>query len=195
MTKAPDFEELIRRIRAGDQDAATILVKHYEPAIRRAVRFRLADSRLGTLLESMDVCQSVLASFFIRAASGQYELQTPAQLLKLLTAMARNKLTSQARMQNAQRRDIRRVTSGGQDDDRFVAACQSPSKEFAARDLLQEVHRRLSADERQILELRNQGGNWAAIAAELGGSADALRRKLSRALDRVAEQLGLDDGS
>jgi RNA polymerase sigma factor (sigma-70 family) len=195
MTEAPDFEELIRRIRAGDQDAATILVKHYEPAIRRAVRFRLADAQLGNLLESMDVCQSVLASFFIRAASGQYDLQTPAQLLKLLTAMARNKLTSQARMQNAQRRDIRRVSSGGQEDDRFVAACQSPSKEFAARDLLQEVHRRLSADERQILELRNQGGNWAAIAAELGGSADALRRKLSRALDRVAEQLGLDDGS
>jgi len=83
------------------------------------------------------------------------------------------------------------VTSGGQDDDRFVAAGQSPSKEFAVRDLLQEVHRRLSADERRILELRNQGTDWAAIAAEVGGSAEALRRKLSRALDRVAEQLGL----
>jgi RNA polymerase sigma factor (sigma-70 family) len=193
MTEAPAFEELIRRIRAGDQDAATVLVKHYEPAIRRAVRFRLADRGLGTLLESMDICQSVMASFFIRAASGQYELQTPGQLLKLLTAMARNKLTSQARKQNAQRRDSRRVISGGPDENRFVAADQSPSKEFAARDLLQEVHRRLSADERRILELRNQGSDWAAIATELGGSAEALRRKLSRALDRVAEQMGLDD--
>jgi RNA polymerase sigma factor (sigma-70 family) len=193
MTEAPAFEELIRRIRAGDQDAATILVKHYEPAIRRAVRFRLADRGLGSLLESMDICQSVLASFFIRAASGQYELQTPEQLLKLLSAMARNKLTSQARKQNAQRRDSRRVISGDQDDNRFVAAGQSPSKEFAARDLLQEVHRRLSADERRILEFRNQGYDWAAIATELGGSAEALRRKLSRALDRVAEQMGLDD--
>jgi RNA polymerase sigma factor (sigma-70 family) len=195
MTEAPGFEELIRRIRAGDQDAATLLVKHYEPAIRRAVRFRLADARLGTLLESMDICQSVLASFFIRAASGQYELQTPGQLLKLLTAMARNKLTSQARKQNAQRRDRRRVTSGGRDADRFVAAGQSPSKEFAVRDMLHEVHRRLSADERRLLELRNMGRDWAAIAGELGGGAEALRRKLSRALDRVAEQLGLDDGS
>jgi RNA polymerase sigma factor (sigma-70 family) len=195
MTEAPAFEELIRRIRTGDQDAATILVKHYEPAIRRAVRFRLTDARLGTLLESMDICQSVLASFFVRAASGQYELQSPGQLLKLLTAMARNKLTSQARKQNAQRRDCRRLTSGGQDDDRFVAAGQSPSKEFAVRDMLEEVHRRLSADERRILELRNQGRDWAAIAAELGGGAEALRRKLSRALDRIADQLGLDDES
>ena len=92
MIDAPAFEELIRRVRAGDPGAAAELVRNYEPAIRRAVRFRLADARLGSLLESMDICQSVLASFFVRVATGQYELETPEQLLKLLTAMARNKL-------------------------------------------------------------------------------------------------------
>jgi RNA polymerase sigma factor (sigma-70 family) len=192
MVEAPPFEELIRRVRAGDQDAAAVLVKRYEPAIRRAVHFRLADARLGTLLDSMDICQSVLASFFVRVAIGQYQLETPEQLLKLLTVMARNKLTSQARRQHAQRRDTRRVNSGSPDDVRSVASSQNPSMEVAARDLLQEVHRRLSPQERQILELKNHGFDWAAIASELGGSADALRRKLSRALDRVAEQLGLD---
>jgi RNA polymerase sigma-70 factor (ECF subfamily) len=193
MIDAPTFDELIRRVRAGDQDAATDLVRHYEPFIRRAVRFRLADARLGALLDSMDICQSVLASFFIRAASGQYELKTPAQLLKLLTAMARNKLNSQARKQHAQRRDGRRVTSGNPDEGQFIATDASPSTQVAVRDLLQEVHRRLSADERRLLELRNQGCDWATIAAELGGGAEALRRRLSRALDRVAEQLGLDE--
>jgi RNA polymerase sigma factor (sigma-70 family) len=193
MFDAPTFEELIRRVRAGDQDAATELVKNYEPAIRRAVRFRLADSELGTLLDSMDICQSVMASFFVRAASGQYELRSPAQLLKLLTAMARNKLNSQARKQYAQRRDTRRVSSGTQNEGQFVDAGESPSTVVAAQDLLGEVHRRLSAEERRILELRNQGYDWAAVAAELGGGAEALRRKLSRALDRVTAQLGLDD--
>src|SRR5262245_48434650 len=163
MIDAPTFDELIRRVRAGDQDAATELVKRYEPAIRRAVRFRLADARLGTLLDSMDICQSVLASFFIRAASGQYELEPPGQLLRLLTAMARNKLNSQARKQLAQRRDTRRVAAGGQDEDQLVAVGESPSRVVAARDLLQEVHRRLSADERRLLELRTQGYDWSAI--------------------------------
>jgi DNA-directed RNA polymerase specialized sigma24 family protein len=134
-----------------------------------------------------------MASFFIRAASGQYELRTPAQLLKLLTTMARNKLNSQARKQYAQRRDTRRVSSGAQNEGQFVDAGESPSVVVAAQDLLGEVHRRLSAEERRILELRNQGYDWAAVAAELGGGAEALRRKLSRALDRVTEQLGLDD--
>ena len=32
-----------------------------------------------------------------------------------------------------------------------------------------------------------------AVAAELGGSPEALRKKLTRAVARVAEQLGLDE--
>jgi RNA polymerase sigma-70 factor (ECF subfamily) len=195
MIDAPAFDELIRRVRAGDQDAATELVKRDEPAIRRAVRFRLADARLGNLIDSMDICQSVLASFFIRAASGQYELETPRQLLRLLTAMARNKPNSEARKQLAQCRDTRRVAAGGQDEGRLVAVDESPSMVVAARDLLQEVHRRLSADERRLLELRTQGYDWSAIASEIGGGAEALRRRLSRALDRIAGQLGREDAS
>src|SRR5215469_11628452 len=101
MPDAPTFEELIRRVRAWDQEAAAELVRLYEPTIRRVVRFRLAKARLGHLLDSMDVCQSVLKSFFVRAASGQYDLETPGQVIGLLTAMARNKLASQARKQRS----------------------------------------------------------------------------------------------
>jgi RNA polymerase sigma-70 factor (ECF subfamily) len=193
MVDLPSIDELIRRVRAGDQDAATDLVKRYEPAIRRAVRFRLADARLGALLDSIDICQSVLGSFFIRAVAGQYKLETSEQVLKLLTTMARNKLISQARKQNAQRRDKRRITSGDYDESRFVDKSPSPSKQFAVRDLVQEIQRRLSRDERRILEMKNQGYDWAAIASEIGGSAEASRRRLSRALDRVTQELGLDD--
>ena len=39
MPDNPSIDDLIRRVRAGDQDAASELVKRYEPAIRRAVRF------------------------------------------------------------------------------------------------------------------------------------------------------------
>ena len=195
MVDIPSIDELLRRVRAGDQDAAAVLVKRYEPAIRRAVRFRLPEAGLGPLLDSMDICQSVLGSFFIRAATGQYKLETPEQLLKLLTTMARNKLISHARRHHAQRRDSRRVSAADEDAGRFVSPRQSPSKLVAQRDLLQEIERRLSPDERRMLELRNEGHEWTTIALELGGSADTLRRRLSRALDRVAAQLGLDDRS
>jgi RNA polymerase sigma-70 factor (ECF subfamily) len=193
MPEATTFEELIRRVRAWDQDAAAEFVRRYEPAIRRAVRFRLTDARLGALFDSMDICQSVLGSFFVRAASGQYDLETPEKVLGLLAAMARNKLASQARRQGARRRGGHHVTTGIRDQEQFAGPSACPSREVAARDLLQEVRRRLSSDERQLLDLRNEGHDWSVIAARLGGSAEALYKKLARAVDRVAEQLGLDD--
>jgi RNA polymerase sigma-70 factor (ECF subfamily) len=191
--ESPTFEDLIQRVRSWDQDAAAELVRRYEPAIRRAVRFRLADARLGSMLDSMDICQSVLKSFFVRAASGQYDLETPEKVLGLLAAMARNKLASEARRQRTQRRGGRHVTSAGEAQQELAAPGPCPSREVAARDLLQAVRSRLSPDELRILEMRSEGHDWAAVAGRLGGGAEALRKRLSRALDRVAGELGLDD--
>src|SRR3954465_8759142 len=133
MAQESEFRDLIRRVRAGDNSAAAELVRIYEPAIRRAARVRLVDSRLRRLFDSMDVCQSVLASFFVRAALGQYELDQPDQLLKLLVDMSRKKLIDQAREQGAARRDYRRA-QGGPDAGELVAAGPSPSQEVAARE-------------------------------------------------------------
>jgi RNA polymerase sigma factor (sigma-70 family) len=193
MTEKSSFRDLICRIRAGDQDAAGELVRRYEPTIRRAVRFRLTDARLGRVLESMDVCQSVLASFFVRAAAGQYELDQPEQLLRLLVTMARNKLASQARREQAERRDNRRASAAAVDPQELAAPDPSPSQQVASRELLEEVRRRLSPEESRLVELRGEGLEWADIAARLGGNAVALRKQLSRALDRVTQELGIDE--
>ena len=193
MSEHGKFVDLVRRIRAGDELAAAELVRQYEPTIRRAVRFRLVDGRLGALLDSMDVCQSVLASFFVRAAAGAYELDRPEDLLRLLVTMARNKLASQARRQRADRRDLRRHAAGAPDPGQLAAADASPSRAVAAAELLHEARRRLTTEERQLAEWRQQGRAWDDIAAELGASPVALRKKLSRALDRVSRELGLDE--
>ena len=103
------FAEFIRRIRAGDDQAAAEFVRQYEPLIRRAVRFSLEDARLRRVFDSMDVSQSVLASFFARAAVGMYDLDNPKQLVKLLATMTRNKVATAAQRQRCQRRDNRRT--------------------------------------------------------------------------------------
>src|SRR6516165_5183365 len=109
------FLTFLDRVRTGDQKAAAELVRRYEPEIRREVRLRLRDPRLRRDFDSMDICQSVLASFFVRAALGQYELDRPEQLLKLLVTMTRNKLVHQVRRQRRQRRDNRLVDEAGQE--------------------------------------------------------------------------------
>src|SRR5262249_4045474 len=102
-TEAAGFEDLIRRVRTGEEEAAAELVRLYEPASRRVVRVPLRDPRLRRVLDSTDICQSVLATFFVRANLGQYELDTPEQLLRLLASIARHKVTNQAHRHQADR--------------------------------------------------------------------------------------------
>jgi len=44
-----------------------------------------------------------------------------------------------------------------------------------------------------LLDLREQGKEWAEIAALQGAGAEALRKKLGRAIERVAQELGLGE--
>ncbi len=200
------FHNLIRRVRDGDEQAAAELVQRYEPAIRRAARVRLVDKRLNRLLDSTDICQSVLASFFVRTALGQFELQTPEQLLKLLATMTRNKLVNQARGLGAARRDFRRVEAAGDAGigdstpaegkiERLAGSGPTPSRVLSARELLEKARQRFSPEEFVLLERRQQGYGWAEIAAEQGTSPEAVRKRLERAIDRVAQELELDQST
>lgn len=187
-----DFPDLIRRVRVGDPEAAREVVARYEPMIRRVVRFRLTDPRLRAAFDSMDVCQSVLGSFFVRAAHGEYDLDGPDQLTRLLVEIARNKLITQARKEGAGKRDYRRA-GGGADPDVLPAQDPSPSRVAIAKELLDAVRVRLTGEERELVDLRQQGLDWAEIAGRVGDNPVALRKRFSRAMDRVAGELGLDE--
>jgi RNA polymerase sigma-70 factor (ECF subfamily) len=192
MTAPESFQDLMRRIRAGDEAAAEELVRRYEPAIRRTIRLRLVDDRLARLFDSLDICQSVLASFFVRTRLGQFDLDSPEHLVKLLRTMARNKLSKQVRAQYAAQRDARRLQAVEVSEAQAIDPGPSPSEEVALRELVEEARKRLTAEERQILEWRQQGRGWAEIAADLGGTPAAVRKRLERAVDLVARQLGLE---
>ena len=193
MSDPSAFAEFVRRIRAGDAQAAEELVRNYEPLIRRTIRLKMEDRQLGRVFDSLDVCQSVLKSFFVRTAAGQYDLDEPTQLVRLLVTMARNKLASEVRREHQQRRDQRRADAG-EALDGVAAADPTPSRVLAGRDLLAEVRGRLTANERNLADLRAEGLTWDQIADRAGGTAQARRVQLARALDRVAGELGLDDG-
>jgi RNA polymerase sigma-70 factor (ECF subfamily) len=185
------FSELIERVRAGDERAAEVLVRRYEPEVRREVRFLLRDPFLRRTFDSMDICQSVMGSFFMRAALGEYDLGKPEDLIRLLISMTRNKVVDATRRQRAQRRDHRRATSLEAVD--LAAVTPGPSQVAEGRELLAVIRGKLSEEERRLADLRANGREWGDIASEVGGTAEARRKQLTRAISRVSRELGLDD--
>lgn len=193
MADPSTFADFIQRIRAGDSHAAEELVRRYEPLIRREVRLNLEDGRLGRIFDSMDVCQSVLKSFFVRTAAGQYDLGDPAQLVRLLVSMARNKLASAARREHQQKRDQRRATTDDATLARVAGGDPTPSRQVEGRELIEQVRVRLSDEERMLADLRAQEMTWEEIAGRVGGTAQARRVQFSRAMDRIAHDLNIDE--
>src|SRR4051794_3222780 len=139
------FAQLIARVRAGEDQAAAALVRRYEPEIRREVRFLLRDPFLRRSFDSMDICQSGMSSFFLRAAPGGNDPDRPEALIRLLISMTRNKVVDATRRQRAQRRDHRRATSLESVD--LAADAPSPSQIVEGRELLSAFRDRLTTEE------------------------------------------------
>jgi RNA polymerase sigma factor (sigma-70 family) len=189
MIEPHDFSDLIRLVRSGDQNAATELVRQFEPSVLRFVRFRMrrrADrDRLGPQVGASDICQSVLQSFFQRLRSGRYDLTRPVELEKLLNTMARLHIASKGRNASV---ILRRAL----DEDWAIERADSsfgPEKKVEEKDFLDAVLKHLSTDELEILVQKVDGKTWGEIAARLGSSEDAVRKKLVRASERVRDKM------
>jgi RNA polymerase sigma-70 factor (ECF subfamily) len=187
------FAEFLSRLRRGDSRAADELVREYESAVRVVIRARLTDPALKRVFDSADFCQSVFKSFFVRAAAGEFDLHDPGQLIGLLASMARNKLAGQVRFQHRQRRDARQVAADGAELLPAVEGSDpTPSREVAAREQLEALYARLTDEERLLAQRRGVGHTWVEIAAELGGTPQARRKQLARAIRRVGPEVVLD---
>src|SRR5260370_1339900 len=126
-------------------------------------------------------------------AAGQYELDHAEQLIHLLARMACNKVAGEARKQHAQRRDVGRV-----DHAEFLADAQAgperePGEQLAQRELIERFRERLSEEEWRLVTERAEGRGWAEIAEEMGGTPEGLRKKFTRAVERVERQLNMHE--
>jgi DNA-directed RNA polymerase specialized sigma24 family protein len=187
MPDPAEFHDLIHRVRSGDQDAATDLVRLFEPYILRVIRIRMREradfERLRHEVSSADICQSVFTSLFVRLKDGRFELDHPDDLTKLLTVMARLKIATKARRSSVRWRDVfcddapqNRADSG-----------PGPEKPVDDKDLSEAILRLFSLDDLEILNRRLGGETWSQIAETLGGTPDARRHQLERAIDLVRD--------
>ena len=106
--------------------------------------------------------------------------------------MTRNKVANAARRQNSQRRDNRRAASSEELED-VADSGPSPSEQVSGQELLNQFRASFTDEEKAIAELRREGLGWGEIATQLGGTAQARRVQLARAVERISRQIGLDE--
>jgi DNA-directed RNA polymerase specialized sigma24 family protein len=127
-----EFANLMKRVLAGDTEAAQELHALYGHHILHAVRKRL-HQRLRSKFDSIDFVQDVWASFFTDIPE-KNAFATPDDLVAFLTKMARNKVSSAVRTRmHQQKYNVNRETpleTMPRGADRFPSAQQTPSEIF-----------------------------------------------------------------
>jgi RNA polymerase sigma factor (sigma-70 family) len=192
MDAATSFRHLVALARAGDEPAAAVLVREYQSELHRYVRFRLTNPGVRRLVDSLDVCQSVLASFFVRLRDGQLEVLEPRQLFRLLAVMAENKVRDKVRRHQAARRGGGApVAAVGAETIDAPAPDTDPADAVAGREILAAVRDRVRPADREVVERWLAGEGWPQIAAAVGKKPDAVRHQVTRAVDQAARELGL----
>jgi DNA-directed RNA polymerase specialized sigma24 family protein len=192
LRKPLTFHAMMQLVRQGHPEAVAELVKRFEPKIHQAIRRPLSYFSLGREFDPHDISQVVLAKFFLQNLASRCELNESEQLVRLLVRMAKNKIRDELRKRRAQRR--KRPLDGVENEGVLHALPSgesTPSTIVAGRELMREIHQRLSEDERNLAHQRCLGLDWLAIAIHDGRSAEALRKKLARAFERVKRELEL----
>src|SRR5437773_1438294 len=73
------------------------------------------------------------------------------------------------------RRRVQAAAPGALD----VPVTETPSQRAAGKELLAEFRERLSEEEGRLAGLRAEGRDWAAVAGEMGGTAEGRRKQLA----------------
>jgi RNA polymerase sigma-70 factor (ECF subfamily) len=137
-------------------------------------------------VDGEDVMQSAFRTFFRRSARGDFQIDSSAQIWRLLAKITLLKARAKGRYHTAAARDVG-VEMPGVDLRLIEAATREPGPEEAAT-LSDEIERLLGglpATFRDILEMRLEGCATTEIAAALNVS----RRTVERALNLLQERL------
>ncbi len=190
------FQEILEKVRQGDQAAARRIFDHYGRRLIGLARVRLS-SRMRQKVDAEDVVQSVFKSFFGRVHEGQFDLSNWDSLWSLLVVITVRKCGRKVKYFRGQRRDIARevAASSSKDDDaggwEALAPDPTPSEALILADTLEQVMRDLKDRERRVVEMFLQGHTAPEIAAEVGRSQytvqDVLRRVRKR-LERMRDE-------
>jgi RNA polymerase sigma factor (sigma-70 family) len=182
------FAVFMVRLRTHDDAAAKQFVSVYEPVILRVVGHRLNRLRLSRELDPEDILQQVFVKFFAKVRDG-IELASSKDLLKLLVTMTNAQIIDERRKAHAIRRSSGEHATQHSHLEDIVSPGQLPNDHLIEQEQLELIHKLMSEEEWNLAMARASGLSWDELAMRFGKSAEALRKQLSRILDRFKHAL------
>jgi hypothetical protein len=199
-----ELHHFFQILQSGDQQAIDALLRELDPFVRKIIRLRLLDGRLRRVMDTTDIFHSLLKDFLARKTSDPLSAQTPvpalgqrngengadasAGLRAYLAAAVHHKIETRARKE--------RRHAGGLPIGWDIAGPEpAPSRRVEAEDFRQAIRVRLSEDTQLLFDLKGQALSWNEIATKVGGSPDALRMRLARAVAAALSDLGYNGTS
>lgn len=181
--------DLLRRARAGDDEALNDLFRRHLPPLRRWARGRLP-RWTRDLRDTEDLVQETLAQTLRRIDA--FEPRHDGALQAYLRQALINRVRDEVRRVN------RHPAAAGLDEsDHYAASAASPLEEAIGKEALERYEaalQRLKPEEREIIVARvEMQQSYQQIAAAHGkSSADAARMAVTRALVRLAEEMDVE---
>lgn len=179
------FADLMRRVRAGSEQAAWKLVQDYGGYIRRAVR-RVLNQKLRPKFDSLDFVQLVWQSFF-RMREQVERFEDPRHFVAYVAGMANNKVRMEIRRRMAtEKHDVEREVPlhhrRGKDRQKLVGREPEPADVAIAQERWEQLLNDQPSHCRRILQLKLKGHTSVEIAAMLEIDPQTVRRFLKRQL-------------
>jgi RNA polymerase sigma-70 factor (ECF subfamily) len=178
----------------GDEDAARQLFDRYAEQLVLLARKRISQ-RLASRIDPEDIVQSVFRTFFHRAKQGQFHLDDPEDVVKLLARITVHKTFRQIAFHKRAKRDATAEAPHGDDAQdlllKLVTGEPSPEETAEFVDNLEHFFTRLGDEERRILEMRMEGYTNVEIANRMGITDRKIRRIMER-VRALAEKDGIN---
>ena len=177
-----NFGPILRLAIANDEGAWVLLIRLYEPGLRKAAR-DLLGAVLRSEVDCEDIVQAVHWSLWVGLRQEKIKVDSVESLIAIANSILRRKIARVWR--NLERR--KRITCQALEESRLGGhltevheSTDDPARQISADDEFERLCKIMTRTERRLVELRMLGFSTAEAAREMGRDSESLRVTLAR---------------
>ena len=197
MSDLDPFDELMLRLRSGDEVVETLVFRRYTQRLI-ALAGRQFGDELRDRADVEGVVQSACKSFFLRHRRGEFDLDDWDELWSMLATITLRKCANRREYLRAARRNTRREGSGAARDSatlRLTDRAPTPAEAAILSEIVERLFESFAPEDRPIVTQILMGYTAEEVAGQLDCSERTVRRVRQRAKRRLKHLITPGDES